>query len=221
MFIGHYSLALASKAVRRSPSLAAGFIAVQLIDIGFFSLAWIGVEKWRFDATLTGIMPFDLYYMPFTHSLLAAILWALAAGIAAACWVAPARRWVVGVVIAVLVFSHWPVDLLVHRQDLGLLGDGPPKLGFGLWDQPRIAMPLELALTLAGFAVYLASTRARGTWGARSPWIVLAVLLILQTINWFGAPPRDALSFCGLGLFAYALCAGMAWALDRTRESRA
>jgi len=39
MFIGHYSLALASKAVRRSPSLAAGFIAVQLIDIGFFSLA--------------------------------------------------------------------------------------------------------------------------------------------------------------------------------------
>jgi len=221
MFIGHYSLALASKAVRRSPSLAAAFIAVQLVDIGFFSLAWMGIEKWRFDGALSGIMPFDLYYMPFTHSLLAAILWALVAGIVAACWVAPGRRWVVGAVIAVLVFSHWPGDLLVHRADLGLLGDGPPKLGFGLWNQPRIAMPLELALTLAGFCVYLVSTRARGAWGARAPWIVLAVLLILQAINWFGAPPRDALSFCGLGLFAYALCAGMAWVLDRTRESRA
>jgi hypothetical protein len=221
MFIGHYSLAFASKAVRRSPSLAAGFIAVQLVDIGFFSLAWIGIEKWRFDGTLSGIMPFDLYFMPYTHSLLAATIWALLAGFVAAWWTSPGRRWVVGVVIALLVFSHWPWDLLVHRHDLGLLGDGPPKLGFGLWNQPKIAMPLELAVTLGGFFIYLASTRPRGTWGARAPWLVLVVLLILQTINWFGAPPRDALSFCGLGLFAYALCAGMAWVLDRTRQSRA
>jgi hypothetical protein len=220
MFIGHYSLAFASKAVRRSPSLAAAFIAVQLVDIGFFTLAWLGVEKWRFDSTLTGIMPFDLYYMPFTHSLLAAAIWALAAGIVVMLWTSPGRKAIAGLLIAALVFSHWLLDLLVHRRDLSLFDDAVPKLGFGLWDTPQLEMPLEIALTLAGFFIYLSSTRARGKWGARTPWIVLAVLLVLQTINWFGAPPRDALSFCGLGLFAYALCAGMAWGLDRTRQSR-
>lgn len=220
MFIGHYSLAFAAKAVRRSPSLAAGFIAVQLVDIGFFALAWIGIEKWRFDPALNGIMPFDLYYMPFTHSLLASVLWALVAGTAAALWAARGRKLIAGTVIATLVLSHWVLDLLAHRHDLGLLGDGPPKLGFALWERPAIEMPLEIGLTIAGFLVYLWSTRARGVWGARTPWIVLAILLILQSINWFGAPPQDAAAFCGLGLFAYALCTGMAWVLDRTRESR-
>jgi hypothetical protein len=221
MFIGHYSLAFAAKAVRKSPSLAAGFIAVQLVDIGFFSLAWIGIEKWRFDPALTGIMPFDLYYMPYTHSLLAAVIWAVVAGAAVMLWASPGRKAIAGAVIAVLVFSHWVLDLLVHRRDLSLFDDAAPKLGFGLWDQPKLEMPLEIGLTLAGFLIYLSSTRAKGAWGPRTPWIVLAVLLILQAINWFGAPPRDAASFCGLGLFAYALCAGMAWVLDRTRGSRA
>jgi membrane-bound metal-dependent hydrolase YbcI (DUF457 family) len=221
MFIGHYSLAFAAKAVRRSPSLAAGFIAVQLVDIGFFTLAWLGVEKWRFDATLTGIMPFDLYYFPFTHSLLAAAVWALAAAMLVMLWTPPGRKAIAGAVIGTLVFSHWVLDLLVHRHDLSLVDDAAPKLGFGLWNVPKLEMPLEIALTLAGFFIYLSSTRARGAWGERTPWIVLAVLLLLQAINWFGAPPQDALSFCGLGLFAYALCAGMAWGLDRTRQSSA
>jgi len=40
MFIGHYAPALAAKALRNSPSLVVCFVAVQLVDIGFFSLAY-------------------------------------------------------------------------------------------------------------------------------------------------------------------------------------
>jgi len=78
-------------------------------------------------------------------------------------------------------------------------------------------MPLEIALVLAGFLLYMSSTRPHGRWGRAFPWIALAGLLILQGINWFAPPPVGAAAFSGLGLFAYAACVGLAWGLDRTR----
>jgi hypothetical protein len=217
MFIGHYAPAFALKTVRKSPSLAAGFVAVQLMDIGFFTLAFFGIEKWRPDPGIAGIMPVDLYFMPFTHSLVGSVSLALVAG-AVTLVLAPKGRKLIGAaIISALVFSHWLLDLLVHRHDLGLLGDGPPKLGFGLWDRPAIEMPLEIGLVLAGFLLYLSSTRPRGAWGRRFPWIALAGLFILQGVNWFAPAPVGAAAFSGLGLFAYAACVGLAWGLDRTR----
>jgi hypothetical protein len=47
------------------------------------------------------------------------------------------------------VFSHWLLDLLVHRPDLPLLPHGP-YAGLGLWNQPAVAVPLELALYVGG-----------------------------------------------------------------------
>ena len=220
MFIGHYAPALALKTLRKSPNLAACFVAVQLVDIGFFSLAYFGIERWRPDAGLAGIMPVDLYYMPFTHSLLGSAIWALAAGGVTFAWVPKGRKRVGAAIILALVFSHWLLDLVVHRHDLGLLGDGPHKLGFGLWNLPAVEMPLEIALVVTGFFFYLSSTRPRGVWGRRFPWIALASLLGLQAINWFAPPPSGAAAFSGLGLFAYFACVALAWGLDRTREPR-
>jgi len=218
MFIGHYGPAFAAQAIRGAPSLMAGFVAVQLVDIGFFSLAYFGVEKWRLNPSVAGIMPVDLYYMPYTHSLLGSAVWALTAG-ALACVLAPrGRKLLAAAVIYCLVFSHWLLDLLVHRHDLGLMDDEPQKLGFGLWDHPFLEMPLELALLFAGLWVYVKSTRAQDAWGARLIWVVLIVLLVLQAINWFAPPVRDQAAFSGLGLVAYAVCTLMAWFLDRTRS---
>lgn len=217
MFIGHYAPAFAAKAVRNSPSLAICFIAVQLVDIGFFSLAYFGVEKWRPDPAISGIMPVDLYYMPFTHSLLGVGIWALVAG-ALALFLAPrGRKATAGVLVSLLVLSHWLLDLLVHRNDLGLLDNEPNKLGFGLWNWPMVEMPLEIGIALVGLWIYLSSTSARGAWGRRMPWIALIVLLAMQFVNWFGPQPQSGAAFSSLGLFAYALCACVAWGLDRTR----
>ena len=199
----------------------AGFVAVQLVDIGFFSLAYFGIEKWRLNPSIAGIMPIDLYYMPYTHSLLGSGIWALTAG-ALACVQAPkGRRRLAAFVITSLLFSHWLLDLVVHRHDLGLMDHEPDKLGFGLWDHPYLEMPLELALLFAGLLVYVKSTRARNAWGRRLIWVVPIVLLVLQSINWFAPPLGDQAVFSGLGLLAYALCAVLAWFLDRTRSSNA
>ena len=81
MFVGHYAPVFALAAARREPGLATGFVAVQLIDLGFMSLSYFGIEKWRANPTIEGFTPIDLYYMPYTHSLLGASIWAILAGI--------------------------------------------------------------------------------------------------------------------------------------------
>jgi hypothetical protein len=119
--------------------------------------------------------------------------------------------------IGVLVLSHWILDLVVHRADLGLLGDTGRKLGFGLWDHPGIEMPLELAVLLVGFAVYLRVTRAQSATGRWTPWLMLAGLLVLQAINWFGPVRGTNPGFSLGGLAAYGICAALGYMLDRTR----
>ena len=45
MFIGHYSAALALKRVEKKVSLGWLFLAVQFVDILFFPLVLLGVER--------------------------------------------------------------------------------------------------------------------------------------------------------------------------------
>jgi hypothetical protein len=75
MFKGHYGPAFAVKVLHKSPSLTACFVAVQQVDIGFFPLADFGIEKWRPNLAITGIIPVDPYYLPFTHSRIGSAAW--------------------------------------------------------------------------------------------------------------------------------------------------
>lgn len=196
MFIGHFAPAfIAAAASPRSPKLGTLFVAAQLVDWGFFTLATIGVEAMRVDPAASVMNPMDLYHMPYTHSLLGAALWALACLFVVAIG---QRNLFAGFVAGLVVLSHWPLDWLVHVPDLTLDGT-PPKLGLGLWNFPAIAMPLELALTGGAFALYV--RRTRGPVGP--PLVLLAVMLMLQALNWFGPQPASA----GLFLYLQALLA--------------
>lgn len=217
MFVGHYAPVFALAAARREPGLGAGFVAVQLVDIGFFSLSYFGIEKWRPNAALEGFMPIDLYYMPFTHSLAGSTAWAVGAA-AIAALVSPAgRRALNAVIIGALVLSHWVLDLIVHRHDLPLIHDSDEKLGFALWDHPALVVPLELGLLFAGFALFMRATSPRGMAGRIMPWLLLALLLAVQGINWFTPPESDPALFSLLGVGVYLTFAALAWWTDRTR----
>lgn len=196
MFIGHFAPAfVAAAAYSRGPKLGTYFVAAQLVDWGFFALAILGVEKMRIDPAATVMVPFDLYHMPFTHSLAGSAAWAL--GFALIIAIAY-RNALAGLVTGLVVASHWALDWLTHAPDLTLAG-GEQTYGLGLWNHPEIAMPLEIGITLAAFLFYM--KRSRGP--IAQPLILLFVLLAFQAINWFAPHPAEV----GLAIYLQALLA--------------
>lgn len=204
MFIGHFAPAfIAAAAYSRGPKLGTYFIAAQLVDWGFFGLATIGVERMRIDPDATVMVPFDLYHMPFTHSIVGTAAWALAFGLVIALW---HRDSIAGLLSAGVVASHWLLDWLTHRPDLTFAG-GDIFYGLGLWNYPELAMPLEIGITLAAFLYYVRESRGP----AAQPMILICAMLAMQAINWFAPHPAEA----GLGLylqalFAFAVLTGLA-----------
>lgn len=217
MFIGHFAPALIAATHRKAPGLGTLFVAGQLVDYGFFSLALAGIENFRITPGITKMVPLDLYDMPYTHSLLGSAVWA--AAFALLIWAVTRNR--SGAIIAgVVVLSHWFLDLLVHRPDLTLIGT-PPKLGFGLWNHPLIAMPLEITLIAAALIFYLTKTRAIAARSTIAAAVLALVMLAVQAINWFGPPPQAAdLAMKLTALFAFTLIAVLAMLLGRTRQLR-
>ncbi len=204
MFIGHFAPAFIAAAVTpERPRLGAMFVAAQLVDWGFFTLALFGVEAMRIDPAASVMVPFDLYHMPFTHSLLGTAIWAAAfLGV-----IALARRHLaVGALAGMVVLSHWLLDFLVHVPDLTLDGS-PPRFGLGLWNVPWVAVPLELGLTGAALAFYLRRTR-----GPAGPPLVLAgVMLFFQLVNWLAPHPQSAGPFLYLqALISFAILTALA-----------
>lgn len=206
MFIGHFAPALVAATNRRAPSLPVLFLAAQFVDWVFFGLLLTGAERMRLAPGTSVMNPMDLYHLPYTHSLVGAAAWAAAFGGALYAWRRDAMTAWIG---AAVVLSHWPLDLIVHVPDLTLLG-APPKLGFGLWNHPMVAMPLELGLTAAALVAYARGTRAR----AARVLALGGLLAALQAVNWFAPPPVvvDA-TLSLLAWFGYAVATlGARWA---------
>lgn len=214
MFIGHFAPALLAASRPRAAGLGTLFVAAQLVDIGFAVLLIPGIEAMRIVPGMTAMNPMDLYHMPYTHSLLGAVLWGLLFG--GAVWFATRRR-EAAIGAGLVVLSHWLLDLAVHIPDLTLFG-APPRLGFGLWNHPEIEMPLEVAL--AGGALLYYARHTSGGRGDGRLWVLAALLALFQAIDWFGPKqPAYSLAIPATMLFAYAALALAAWWAGRGRAA--
>jgi membrane-bound metal-dependent hydrolase YbcI (DUF457 family) len=208
MFIGHYGVSFAAKKWARAVPLAVLFIAVQLLDVGWSILVLLGIEKVRIVPGITKTNPLDLYYMPYTHSLVAALVWSVAA-YAIYRLVARGSKWAAGVV-AGAVFSHWVLDLLVHRPDLALY-DNTAKVGLGLWNYPVIAFLLEVAILFGGLGLYFTTGIRR-----RAGFIVFGLeMFAIQAYVFFGPPPGAPQAAAVMALVFYLLFAWIAGWLER------
>ncbi|CAN5232322.1 hypothetical protein BH10PSE14_BH10PSE14_38090 [soil metagenome] len=219
MFIGHYAPAFIAATSRRSPKLGTLFVAAQLIDISFFSLLLLGVEHLRLVPGATTMNPMDLYDMPWDHSLVGALGWALGFAVVIRLL---GRSWTAAAIGAAVVLSHWFIDLLVHRPDLTIAG-APPVFGFGLWNYPAIEIPLELLLAFGGLWFFVSRTTAIGAAGRWSPVVLAIGMAALQAVNWLSPQPATIIdpapaSTGALGLFAYGLLSLLAWWVARTRQ---
>ena len=216
MFVGHYAAALAAKASEPRGPLWAYVGAAQVMDIAWSGLVLAGVEKLRIDPKLPG-SPLDLYSMPYTHSLAGAMV------IAGLCVLAARlllkTRWSTAGWIGAVAFSHWLLDLLVHRPDLSLLWGGPPKVGLGLWNAPGIELALEMGLVALAAVAWVAGRARRGdaVWPAAA---FVAWLVVLQIIDEAGGP-HDPKAMAVTALAAYLATTALAWVVDRGERGTA
>ena len=211
MFVGHYSAAFVAKALDSRIPLWVLFLAVQLVDVGWALLVLAGVEKLRVIPGFMAASPLDLYYMPYTHSLLAAFVWA-GAGLLL---YRSLRRsdWRAATWVGAAVLSHWFLDLPVHAADLPLWDDAH-KVGFGLWDHALASYLLEAGILAA--AIWLFVRRAEPAPRLRRGVLVFgAVLAAVQAFNTFGPAPHSAGRVVGMALAAYLTFAGVAAWLER------
>ena len=223
MFIGHYGVALAAK--RASPRLSLGllFLAVQALDVLFALFVLLGIEKLRIVHRFTAYNPYDLYRMPYSHSLLGALGWSLLAGISY--WAVARRdpergRAVAATVLGAAVFSHFVLDVPMHTKDLPLgFGPSSPKIGLGLWNYPVASIAAELAVFLAGWIIYVRATRAASRGYALGTAVFGAVLLLVLFATPFQPDPPGARAFAVTALVLYAALALAAGYVDRGRRT--
>ncbi|MFQ5924302.1 MAG: hypothetical protein ACE5M4_15815 [Anaerolineales bacterium] len=216
MFVGHYAASLVLKRVEKKASLGLLFLAVQLVDVVFFPLALLGIERLNVVENFTQSAHFELEYMPYTHSLLASFLWA--GFIYGVYRIIPPRNKSIALVMGIAMVSHWFLDLIVHTPDLPLWSDASAKLGLGLWKNAIATYALEAALLAVGLWMYLRSTAASTTIGKYGMGIFVVILLLVNAFNVFGPLLNDskvALAISSLSL--YLLFAGGAHWLDGKR----
>jgi hypothetical protein len=80
MFIGHFGLGFAAKKINSKPSLGTTFLAAQFIDLFWPFFLLLGMEKVAIDPGNTAFTPLDFVSYPYSHSLLAVVIWALLFG---------------------------------------------------------------------------------------------------------------------------------------------
>ena len=198
MFAGHYAAALAAKAAEPRAPLWTLIAGAQLVDIGWAALVIAGIETGSVDPALPG-SALVLSHMPWTHSLAAALVWAIAAALLSKTLLRLSLR--TAIVIGAVVFSHWLLDLIVHRPDLELYPNGPSSAlacgirsaGTGGRDRPPRHSRNVLGRT----------TRTRGlaAWSAAAFFALLVVVQIIAML----IPAEAADTIQGTGPSALAV----------------
>jgi membrane-bound metal-dependent hydrolase YbcI (DUF457 family) len=202
MFVGHYGVSFAAQRMNRHVPLWVLFIAVQLLDVLWAPFILLGIEKVRIVPGITASNPLDLYYMPYTHSLIAAVVWSSAGYGLYRLWRRRAAA-AAATLVGLAVFSHWILDFVVHRPDLPLY-DNTAKVGLSLWDRPALAFGLETALLFVGMSMFL-----RGRAGPKTGMMIFGiVMLAIQAVVFFGPPPTSDTAAATTALLAYGLFAG-------------
>ena len=214
MILGHYGVALAAKRVAPATSLATLAFAAQWLDELWPILLLLGVERAR---VVPGLMPanqIEFVHYPYSHSLLAAVLWGALIGGA---YYARRGYRTGALTVGVMVLSHWLLDAPMHGPDLPLWPGSEILIGGGLWNFVALTVLVDGGVFIAGLLVYLRSTRARDRVGSWGLWAMVGLLVAILASGVAGPPPESdrALAVTALGLWLFVPWS--AW-VDRHRE---
>jgi hypothetical protein len=180
MIAGHFGFAAIVKARETKVPLWSLMLATVWLDIVFIPLFVMKIERTQPVPGVTGGYGENIIYADYTHSLLGAlVLSAVFALLFGPRW---GKR--CAIVLGFVSFSHWLLDLIVHRHDMPFLPGNLghlPRLGFGLWQFQTASALTELVLVSLGAWCYWRAASAVTTKAdkGRTRAIVAATLIVL------------------------------------------
>jgi hypothetical protein len=214
MLLGHYAVALATKRAAPKTSLGTLVFVAQFADLVWPIFLLAGWEQVRIVSGITRVTPLDFVAYPYSHSLLAQVLWGIGIG---AIYFGIRRGARSAVVLALCVPSHWLLDYIVHRPDLPLVPGGG-RYGLGLWNSLPATLAVEFTVFAIGIALYLTQTRAKDRAGEYVLWSLLILLLLVYIGSLFGPPPPNERVIAISALTLWLTVPWAAWA-DRHRSA--
>jgi hypothetical protein len=216
MLLGHYAVGFAGRGTwrepRARPSLGTWFLAVQWLDLVWPLFVLAGWERLGISSRASPFLHLDFISYPWSHSLLAAVLWGVA--------FAAVYRWRTGDAatapwLAAAVVSHWVLDWLTHVPDLPLY-PGSVRVGLGLWQSPAATVAVEGVLFLVAVIAYARRTEAVDGVGRWAFVSLVAFLAIVYVASLVGPPPPDANTVAASALLLWLLIPWAYW-IDRHR----
>lgn len=187
MFLGHFGLGFGAKKAVPEVSLGTLFIACQFADLLWPTLVLLGIERLEIEPGATRMTPLNFVSYPYSHSLLMLCVWGVAFGVIYAGIRRSRLR--AAAALALLVVSHWVLDVVTHRPDMPLTVSGSTRLGLGLWSSVRGTLAAELIAFLVGFVLYARSTVARDRVGSIGLWSLVLFMVVVYAASVFGPPP--------------------------------
>jgi hypothetical protein len=151
MFAGHFGVAAVVKSKTPELPLWTLLVSTQLIDILFVPFNIAGLEY--MEPIGEGGYGHMMIYAFYTHSLIGALLFSILAGRLA--WKIWGKK--SGMIIGAVAFSHWILDIIVHRPDMPILPGNIgelPLLGLSLWESVSVSLFIEFLLIAIGSIFY-------------------------------------------------------------------
>lgn len=199
MFLGHFAAGLLCAPLAPRAPLWVLLAAPQVLDIAWPVLVATGIERAHVEPGRLAASPLVLEHMPYSHSLIAAVLWAVLCAALYRRWSRDGRG---ALVVLWLVASHWLLDVIAHEPDVPVFFAGP-KLGLGLWRSLPGTLAVELLMFAGGVLLYERHTRPTGRLGRYGFYGLAAFLVVAFLGSLFGPPPPDikvVLAGAGSGL---------------------
>lgn len=152
--LGHIGFGFAAKPIVPKVHIVVLLIATELIDIlwGFFYFT--GIDRGNLDMNSSS----------WSQSLFMSVIWSVLAALLVGRIYHDKRS---GIIIGLLVFSHWVIDFITHPMgaifggtplppDLPLFFNSSHKVGLGLYNHSfTIAIATDIGMLLLGVVIYV------------------------------------------------------------------
>jgi membrane-bound metal-dependent hydrolase YbcI (DUF457 family) len=150
--IDHAATGLIIKKIYPDVSMTTILVSVQLIEIIWVILNFLGIEKTTTENKVQSVSDVHLEYMPFSHSIVTTAV------LAAGAWIIIALGFKdinAGMAIALGICSHLILDLISHARDIVIAPFlDSRKFGLGLYEKPAVAFVVETIYGIFCWWVY-------------------------------------------------------------------